>query len=107
MQVSSNGAMQQTQMQMRKMDGTGGGQGNGGMKNIMQSLSQEDRTALKDKMSSMDQTQRQDMVAQMKQVDASTMDSQQYTQSLMDILNQDTTQKQTTNTVNSTFSVYA
>ncbi|QOP43417.1 hypothetical protein FJR45_05390 [Sulfurimonas sediminis] len=107
MQVNSNGAMQQMQMQMRKMDGTGGGQGNGGMKDIMQSLSQEDRTALKEKMSSMDQTQRANLIAQMKQVDASTMDSQQYTQSLMDILNQETTQKQTTNTANSTFSVYA
>lgn len=106
MQVSSSGSMQQMQTQMRKMDGTGGGQGNGGMKDIMQSLSQEDQTALKDKMGSMDQTQRADMVAQMKQVDASSMDSQQYTQSLMDILNQDTTQQET-NTANSTFSVYA
>jgi len=107
MQVSSNGAMQQTQMQMRKMDGTGGGQGQGGMKDIMQSLSQEDRTALKEKMSSMDQTQRKDAMAQMKQVDKSSMDSQQYTQSLLDILDQTTTQKQATSTTSTAFSVYA
>ena len=97
MAISSVGSSyQMQQMQMRKMDGSGGGQGgNQGMRDIMQSLSQEDRTVLKEQMSSLDQAQRADLVSQMKAVDKTTMNEQDYIKTLLDIVNQD---NQTTST---------
>jgi hypothetical protein len=90
----------------QQMQGSGNGQGNGGMRDVMQNLSQEDRTALKDKMSSLSQTDKQSMMSQMKQVDASSMSSQDYTKTLMDILDQSQANK--TNTSNAYgFSTYA
>ena len=88
MTVDSSGSMQQ--IQMRNMYGQGGGQGNGNgqMKDIMQSLSQEDRTQLRDQMSSLSGQDRQDAIAQMQEVDKSSMSDQDYFQSLLDILNQ-------------------
>ena len=109
MDVSAYGSTQQiqAQTQMRKMDGSGGGQGQkGGMKDIMQSLSTEDRTSVQDQLSSMSQDERVSMVNQMKEVDATSMSSEDYTQSILDILNQDTTNEDYTSTVFG-FSTYA
>ncbi len=105
MQVGSAGSMQQ--MQMRNMDGSGNGmgQGQGGMKDIMQSLSQEDRTKLRDQLSSMDQSQRADMISQLKSVDKSSMDSKDYTQTLLDMVGQSQTDEAESS--DSSFSVYA
>lgn len=99
MQVGSNCSMQQTQM--RKMDGSGGGQG--GMKDIMQSLSTEDRATLKDQLSSMSQEERMSAVTQMKEVDAGVLSSEDYTKALLDILNKANSEE----TVSDGFSVYA
>jgi peptidyl-tRNA hydrolase len=99
MQVNSNCSMQQTQM--RKMDGSGGGQG--GMRDIMQSLSTEDRAALKEQMSSLSQSDRMAAVTQMKEVDATALSSEDYTKALLDILNKATAEK----TQSDSFSVYA
>ena len=105
----ANNTQQMQQMQMRKMDGSGGGQGQGGMRDIMQSLSNEDRTTLKEQMSSMSMEDRQSMISQMKQVDSTSMTSEEYAQSLLDILNQD--QETATTSASSSaaynFSVYA
>jgi len=105
MTVESSGSMQEMQqMQMRKMDGSGGGQGKGGgMKDIMSSLSSEDQTALKDQMSSMSMDERMSMVSQMKEVDKASMSDQEYAQTLLDILDQSTTDEAETDG----FSVYA
>lgn len=91
------------QMQMRKMDGSGGGQGQGGMKDIMQSLSIEDRTAMKESMSSLSQEERVAAVAQMKQVDVASLNDEDYTQTLLDILDEAATNEAETEG----FSVYA
>ncbi|MFA5454069.1 MAG: hypothetical protein WC272_02005 [Sulfurimonas sp.] len=99
MQVNSNCSMQQTQM--RNMDASGGGQG--GMKDIMQSLSTEDRATLKDQLSSMSQDERVAAISQMKEVDASTLSSEDYTQALLDILNKANSEE----TASDSFSVYA
>lgn len=72
------------QMQMRKMDGKGGG----GMKDIMQNLSTEDQAVMKEQMSSMSMDERMSMVSQMKEIDKSNMSDEEYTQTLLDILNQ-------------------
>ncbi|OHD98685.1 MAG: hypothetical protein A3E21_08530 [Sulfurimonas sp. RIFCSPHIGHO2_12_FULL_36_9] len=101
MQVNSNCSMQQTQM--RKMDGSGGGQGQGGMRDIMQSLSTEDRATLKEQLSSMSQEERMSAVTQMKEVDATVLSSEDYTKALLDILNKTTAEE----TQSDSFSVYA
>jgi len=101
MDVGSCGSMQQ--MQMRKMDGSGGGQGQGGMKDIMQSLSSEDRTTMKESMSSLSQEDRMAAVTQMKEVDAASLSAEDYTQALLDILDQANTNEAETEG----FSVYA
>ncbi len=105
MTVDSSGSTQQ--MQMSNMYGRGGGKGNGngGMKDIMQSLSQEDRTQLRDEMSSLSKQDRQDAIAQMQKVDKSGTSDQDYFQSLLDILNQNEEANSQTNTTD--FTTYA
>jgi len=92
------------QMQMQKMDGSGSGQGQGGMKDIMQNLSTEDRNTIKGQMSSMSPEEKASMVEQMKQVDQSSMSSQDYTQTLLDLLDQSTTENSSQDNL---LSVYA
>lgn len=106
MDVNAYSSTQQMQTQMRKMDGSGGGQGQGGMRDIMQNLSTEDRNTIKEQLSSMSQEEKASMVSQMKEVDATSMSSEDYTQSLLDILSQDTTNKNSTSTAFG-FSTYA
>jgi hypothetical protein len=103
MDVSAYGTTQQLQMQMQ---GSGNGQGKGGMKDIMQSLSTEDRATMKEQLSSMSQEDRASTVSQMKEVDAASMSSQDYTKTLLDMLNQETTNKNSTSTAFG-FSTYA
>lgn len=104
MSMSSCGSCDSTQqMQMRSMYGSGGGQGKGGMKDIMQSLSTEDRATMKESLSSMSEEDRMAAVTQMKEVDAAILSSEEYTQVLLDILNaSDTNEAETEG-----FSVYA
>ena len=101
MNVSANSSTQQ----MQNIYGSSGGKGQGGMKDIMQSLSSEDRSALKEKMGSLSQADKQSMVSQMKQVDATSMSSDEYAQTLLDMLDQ-SKPKQSTSTAFG-FSTYA
>ncbi len=104
MNVNATGSTQQMQM-YQQMQGTGGGQGKGGMRDIMQSLSQEDRIALKEKMSSLSQSDRQSIMSQMKQVDATSMSSDEYAQTLLDMIDQSKPKQSTSNAFG--FSTYA
>jgi len=103
MNVNATGSMEQ--MQLRKMDGTGGGHGKGGsgMREIMQSLPQEDQDALKAKMGEMSMEDRMAMVSQLKEVDKASMSDQEYVQSLLEILDTQSTEEAETDG----FSVYA
>ncbi len=102
MTVSASSSMEQTQM--RKMDGSGGGQGKGGgMKEMMQSLSSEDQAAMKTEMSSLSMEDRMEKISQMKEVDKTKMTDEEYTQTLFDILDTSNTNKAETEG----FSVYA
>ncbi len=92
-------------MQHMHKHGAGGGAGNGGMKDIMQSLSQEDRSAMREKMSSLSQADRQSMISQMKQVDATSMSSADYAQTLLEMVGQRESEKSTASV--SGFSAYA
>lgn len=92
-----------SQMQMRKMDGSGGGHGQGGMKDIMQNLSSEDKNSMIEQLSSMSKEERSEAVTQMKEVDASVMSSEDYTRTLLDILDD----KNTNEAETEGFSIYA
>jgi predicted unusual protein kinase regulating ubiquinone biosynthesis (AarF/ABC1/UbiB family) len=83
MQINSSEHMQQTQM--RKMDGTGGGQG-GGMKEIMQSMSSEDRTAFREQIAALSEVDRKTIKEQMSKIDISTLSSETLAQTLTDML---------------------
>ena len=86
MNVSSTGSVDQMQqMQMRKMDGTGGGQGKGGgMNAITESLSADQANQLKEEMSALSVEDRQAMMQQMKDVDpASSETNDDYFDTLM------------------------
>ena len=89
------------QMQMGQMQGQGSGQN--GMKDIMQSLSSEDRTTLREQMQSLPQEDRVAMKEQLKEVDKTNMSDDDYFQSLLDILSGTDTQEEDT----TGFSVYA
>ncbi|WOE68777.1 hypothetical protein RZR97_06555 [Hydrogenimonas thermophila] len=104
MNVSGTGSMMQTQMQMRKMDGTGGGNGGAnGMRDIMQSLSPDERNTLKEQLSSVSEEDRKSLIEQMKEVDKTNMSSDDYFQTLLDIVNQTNTE----NSSNNILSIYA
>jgi len=101
MNVNATGSIEQ--MQMRKMDGSGGGNGKGGMKDIMQSLSTDDQAIMKDKLGSMSMEERMAMVSQMKEVDKASMSDQEYTQTILDLIDTSDTNEAETDG----FSVYA
>lgn len=104
MQVNSTDLMQQMQTQTRAMDGSGQGKGKGaGMKDIMQTLSTNDRAAVQEQMISMSPEDRAMMISQMKQVDSTSMSNEDYVKTLLDMLNQPTASATQTNS----FSVYA
>ncbi|MGE4397228.1 MAG: hypothetical protein AB7D34_07275 [Sulfurimonas sp.] len=101
MDVTSTNQMQQ--MQMRKMDGSGGGHGQGGMRDIMQSLSTDDKNSLIEQLSSMDKEQRMEAVSEMKEIDASAISAEDYTKALFAILDK----KNANEAETEGFSVYA
>ncbi|MDD3769886.1 MAG: hypothetical protein AB7U44_03230 [Sulfuricurvum sp.] len=77
MQINSMSAMTQTQAHMRKMDGSG--QGNG-MREVMQSLSEEDKTFVRQQMANLSSEDRQSFKNDLLSMDSSSMAS--YLQSL-------------------------
>ncbi len=101
MQVNATGEMQQTCM--LKMDGSGGG-----MKEMMQSMSPEDRTAIREQMASLSETDRKTMKNQMKQLDSQNLSSDALAQSLMEMLASfQNTQNASTTVAQTTLSTYA
>ncbi len=107
MNVDQTGAMgNMQQMQMRRMDGSGAGQGNGGaMKEVMQQLPESDRSAIREQMQSQSMTQRQDSVAQIAELDTSHMTVDEIVASIMDIL--DPQEKSETTSEESILDIYA
>ncbi len=101
--------MQVSGMGMQQMHRYGASQGNGQngqMREIMQSLSPEDRESVRSQMQSLSKTERQNLVDQIKQLDYANMDSSQLTQSIMDLIG-GSTQTQTTSYDSSILSMYA
>ena len=99
----------QTQMQTRKMDGTGGGQGKGqggagGLKDVMQSLSVEDRATLQEQLQAMSSEEKKIAKEQLKSVDATNLSSEDYLNALLSTLSQSDT---TSSTSTVGFEIYA
>ncbi|MBV5321209.1 MAG: hypothetical protein JZU62_05955 [Sulfuricurvum sp.] len=85
MEVGTSGQMQQ--MQMRKMDGSGGGQNqNNGMKEMMQSLSSEDRTAVREQIANLSETDRKSMKDQISQIETASLSPEDLAQTMFDML---------------------
>ncbi len=82
MNVNATGAMGSGQMY-----GMGQAQGqNSAMKEIMQQIPQEDRQAIREQMQSMDQTQRKEFMSQISELDTASMDTQELSSTLLDLL---------------------
>lgn len=107
MNVNSTAAMQQTQL--RKMDGTGGGQGQGGMGRMMKetlSLLPEDIQAdIKALMQTLEPSARQDTMKEMIQIETSNMTVEDLTAAIMDLFQPSETAEKSS--FPSSFSVYA
>jgi len=82
--------------------GNGSGNGQEGMKEIMQSLSNDERSAIREQMQALPQEDRLAMKEQLKAVNSTDKTSDDYFQSLLDILSQTDEVEETTG-----FSVYA
>ncbi|NOQ32009.1 MAG: hypothetical protein GQ570_12895 [Helicobacteraceae bacterium] len=95
---SASGISQMQQMQMRNIYGES--QGFGQMKDIMQSLSQEDRTAVRDQMQALSKDEKKTFMDDMKNMEVSESSSADTLQSIMDLLSSssnDNTQKKEDN----------
>jgi len=103
MQVNSYGTMYQYQMQNMESSATGAGQ-QGGLSDIMQNLSQDQRIGLREQMNLLDQSDRKNVIEEMSQIDSATMSPEEYYKMLIDIVNR---QVPPTTTVQSLFSIYA
>ena len=86
------------QMQMGQMFGNG----QGGMNDIVQNLSSEDKASLREKMQSLPREERLAMKDEMREIDASNLSSEEYFQSLLDLFTQVDPNEESTG-----FSVYA
>jgi len=106
MNVNATGSMQQ--MQMRKMDGSGGGQGNGMgrmMKETLSILPEETQADIKSLMQTLDPSAKKDTMAQITQIESSNMTVEDLTAAIMDIFQ--TGEEATESSYPSSFSVYA
>ena len=102
MDIGMTSSMEQTQM--RRMDGSGGGNGQGGgMTDILSDMSSEDQATVKNQMSSYTMEEKMAKMAEMKQVYKASMSAQDYTQTILDIFDEDATNEAETDG----FSVYA
>ena len=108
MNVNASTSAQQTQM--RKMDGTGGGQGNGAMgkmmKETMSLLPEETQTDIQALMQALDPADKQAAKAQMTQIETENMTVEDLTAAIMDIFGVDE-QSSSASSYPSSFSVYA
>ena len=106
MNVNQTSYAQQTQM--RKMDGSGGGQG-GGMSSMMKAtmagLPEQTQTDIKALMQTLDPTSKQDAMKQITEMDTSNMSVEDLTASIMELLNPSSSTKESS--YPSSFSVYA
>ena len=107
--MNVNAAASAQQTQMRKMDGTGGGQGNAAMNRMMQdlmsTLPEESQSDIQGLMQTLDPADKQAAKAQMTQIETSNMTVEDLTAAIMDIFQP--SQSTTESSYPSSFSVYA
>ena len=106
MNVNSTSYAQQNQL--RKMDGTGGGQGNGIGKMMQETLSalpRETQSDIKSLMQTLDPTAKKDAMREMTQIETSNMTVEDLTAAIMDIFQP--SQEAAKSSYPGSFSVYA
>ena len=106
--MNVNASSMAQQAQMRKMDGTGGGQGNGYgrmMKETIQMLPEETQADIKSLMQTLEPADRKDTMLQIGQIESSNMTVEDLTAAIMDIFQP--TQEAEDSSFPSSFSVYA
>lgn len=106
MNVNSTASMQQTQL--RKMDGTGGGQGNGMGRMMQETLSllpKEIQSDIKSLMQTLYPSAKKDAMREMNQIETSNMTVEDLTAAIMDIFHP--SESTTKSSYPSSFSVYA
>ena len=106
MNVDSATSMQQTQL--RKMDGTGGGNSQGMgrmMQDTLSLLPQETQADIKSLMQELDSTQKQETMREMTQIETSNMTVEDLTAAIMDLFQP--TESDTESSFPSSFSAYA
>jgi len=104
MNVSSTSYMQQSQM--RKMDGTGGGNGMGKMmKETLSMLPKETQADIKSLMKELEPSDRRDAMMQMSEIETSNMTVEDLTAAIMDIFQPGETQEKSS--FPGSFSTYA
>lgn len=106
MNVSSTSYMQQSQV--RKMDGTGGGNGNGMgrmMNETLSMLPKETQADIKSLMQTLDPSTRKDTMTKMNEIETSNMTVEDLTAAIMDIFQPGNTE--TKSSFPGSFSTYA
>ncbi len=106
MNVNATSYMQHAQV--RKMDGSGGGQGNGMgkmMNETMQTLPVETQEDIMSLMQTLDMSARKDVMSEMSQIDSSNMTVEDLTSAIMNIFNPDSTEEKSS--YPGSFSAYA
>jgi len=91
-------------MQMRKMDGTGGGMGRM-MKETLSALPEDTQADIKSLMQTLDPAAKKDAMSQISQIETSNMTVEDLTAAIMDIF--EPSQEASTSSFPSSFSVYA
>ena len=106
MNVSSTSYMQQSQV--RKMDGTGGGQGNGMgrmMKETLSMLPKETQADIKSLMQQLEPSDRKNTMMKMAEIETSNMTVEDLTAAIMDIFQPGSTEEKSS--YPGSFSTYA
>ena len=85
MNISASGT--QHMYQYGNQGGNGNENGNGKMKELMQSLPQEDRQALREQLQGMTQTEKKEMVDQLSQIDFANLSSDELTNAIEAFIN--------------------
>ena len=106
MNVTASSTMQQAQL--RKMDGTGGGQGNGYGKMMQENIAmlpEDAQIDIKSLMQTLDPTAKKDAMKQISEIESSNMTVEDLTAAIMDMFMP--SQADTKSSYPSSFSVYA
>lgn len=106
--MNVNAAASTQQTQLRKMDGTGGGQGNAygkQMQDVLATLPQDVQDNIQSLMQTLNPPEKKDVMREVNELDASNMTVEDLTTAIMDLFGQE--QEASKSSFPASFSVYA